>query len=211
MRKSFLWGLFLLVFAWGEVWGGSFYLSLLKKRREEGFKVKYRITTVSREGKETLYMVLYRKGNRYRMDVIEEGQESRVYTVEGKNYTCSRSEEGWQCFEGGFGAPYMGTFQELPESEEGVSKLGSRLVAGKRARCYRPKVQPAPGEEIEFCVSKEGLPLYVSQKSPGNAFTMEAVEYSLKVSDSDFLLPARPFSLKDMMRGLGGMGLPYGQ
>ncbi|OAG27253.1 hypothetical protein [Thermodesulfatator autotrophicus] len=198
----------LVVFGATEVLAGSFYLSLLKKRQEEGYRVKYQIKVSSPTGgQQVLYQTVYRKGNNYRMDMEEGGRTSRVYKINDKSYSCSKTEKGWQCFEGGLAGMLSGGFQEFPESEKAATATSTRTVAGQKVRCYKPKVQSS-GEKIEFCVNKKGLPLFISREGADGSFTMEAVDYSLNVSDADFKVPAKTFSMKNMMKGLGGMGLP---
>ncbi len=183
----------------------SFYLSLLKKRMEEGYHIKYRFTVWDADGKkESHYVVIYRQGDKFRYDTLYDEMESRLYNLSGKTYSCSQTPDGWFCMENAM-ATLPADFFGKSNIPENLPSTGTRIIAGQKTKCYQ--VTMKSGEKVECCVSKDGLPLYLRQASSGEGqFEMVAVEFSHKVSAKDFRLPARP--MRQTFPGFGGFNIP---
>jgi hypothetical protein len=74
---------------------------------------------------------------------------------------------------------------------------GTKTIAGTVAKCFR--ITASQGD-VRECFSKEGVPLYMTSKSSGYEFTMEATSYKTSVSNSDFTPPAAAVDMDDYVK-----------
>ncbi len=172
------------------------FLSLFKKAQEHGYKIKYKVVYSSKSFKNTSFMTCYRKGEKQRVDSISHGLETRSYLIGEKAFSCSSASGRWQCYEVSK-TDVSESFPDLPSGDREVKYVGTRKISGEEAKCYRYREEDMI---VEFCVNAEGLPLYVSDRSSDTNVEMVVIEHSKDVDDSDFKLPAKPISMKDMLK-----------
>lgn len=86
-----------------------------------------------------------------------------------------------------------------------VEELPDRTIAEETAKCFSTTMAEVASQETEVCYSSEGVPLYIGHVNPDGSYTLEAIEFSRTVSDSDFELPAEPEDFPIM--GMGGEGM----
>jgi outer membrane lipoprotein-sorting protein len=142
-------------------------------------------------------MTQYFKGaDKVRMDISAEGQEMRTYMVSDEYTTCFKQDE-WQCMsltgndeESEVAEKVIDTeiFNETEEDVD-VSILPPRTIAGKVASCFRITYTDGTSD---YCLSKEGIPLYSKTTDAQGSSEMIATSVSTSVPDSDFVLPAEP-------------------
>ena len=109
---------------------GSYYLSLLKKVEKKGYKIKYKTVYKSKNYKDVSYTIYYKKGKNKRVDTISHGVESRNYTINGKQFSCSLVNNNWQCYEAsGMAVPDF--FSSISYDEAIMKYTGMRKIAGE--------------------------------------------------------------------------------
>lgn len=165
------------------------FLSALKLSNS-GWSVAY---SVSVGGQTPYTMKEYAKGlDRFRVDTIMQGTESRVYKVGSDMYTCTNTGT-WVCYRysGVAAGEDMGALQSGLENEPEtytVTLNGTMNIAGVTATCYKVVKD---GTTTRYCISAEGVPLYISMSGgSASATVMSATSYSTSVSNSDFTPPA---------------------
>ena len=164
-------------------------------------------------------MAYYMNGaDRIRIDTIAEGAaaESRFYTLAGKYVMCIRQGPEWTCMNVA-GKEQSGTTDpqdDLKKFEEqidasAVAALPGRVIAGVSTKCYQTTLtvndSQAKGSGLSsgqyvYCLTSEGVPLYIEASTQTLKMTQEADSYSTKVADSDLIPPAQA---KDMREALG--------
>ncbi|MEM4397840.1 MAG: hypothetical protein QW757_04420 [Candidatus Woesearchaeota archaeon] len=117
-------------------------------------------------------------------------KESSVYRVNDKTYMCITEEEPI-CYEFNQQNDMIKTDEDLRDNWQkyNVVELPSRTIAGVKARCFGYELSST---KTETCYSNEFVPLYQKVESAAGKTEMTAIEYSNKVSDSEFELPAEP-------------------
>ena len=92
---------------------------------------------------------------------------------------------------------YTKDFKAIEENPDDydVTYGGTRDVAGTTAHCWRISYA---GQDMEECLSSEGVPLYMEISGPSMSYVMRATRYSTKVSASDFDLPAEAQDMENM-------------
>jgi len=189
------------------------------------FKVKYRADIKMEEEQITGSMTWALKPPKFRMDIDAQmkGQPFTATFIFARDvaYFCGAQEGEKSCLkmpipqvEGQvepFRAAVEGPAKEI-EKEPGrfrVSKAGGRAIAGARATCWK-FIDRREKVEGEVCLSREGVPLFMRFQGPGGQGTLEATEYSTKVSDAEFEPPYPVRELPGLPPGLptGFPGLP---
>ncbi len=153
------------------------------------FEVEYQLTANGVASKMTQFV----KKSLLRTDISAQGVESRVYVTADGMFTCMNQGD-WSCFTLNKGQEsYDSAVKDVEANPENykIEKLPNREVAGTSASCFRITTEGT----VEYCLSGEGVPLYM--KSTGDGYTSEMVaqRYSLSVPDSVFKLPAEPQDL----------------
>ncbi len=156
------------------------------------YKVDYTISL----GGITLNMTGYAKGNLKRTDTSLMGSVSRSYTLADGDYTCSSLQAGWSCRKRTSNVPSISVVQNIDQeslSNYTITAEPDRQVAGVTAKCFK---LVGNGATMDYCLSQEGAPLYLSSTTTGSngspqTVEMTATSYSTQVADSDFELPSQ--------------------
>ena len=170
------------------------------------WKVTYSITGTNMQT--ALQISQYVKGtDKIRNDMAVQGMESRTYILGNDAYTCTSQQGSWTCYKytgamQAYGSADISKGLEADSSKYTVTADGTMQVAGTTATCYQ--VVSSDGTS-RYCVSAEGVPLYVKSTSKDNTvMEMTATSYSASVSDADFTLPATPTELPTVPNGGAG-------
>lgn len=164
-------------------------------------------------------MAMYYKGeDKVRTDTWMGDIESRYIMSGGEVVMCNKQAGEWSCMRMSQAedreTEINRNMEELEDNLDTseVAQLPDRVVAGAKCKCFRikikttlPDAQKAGLSEWDhvYCISPEGVPLYSESTSEKTRMVMEATRYSTTVSDSEFIPPAEP---KDMMEMMGGGG-----
>ena len=152
-----------------------------------GWKVVYDVTAGSASSYE---MTQYLKGSNIRTDMTASGMQARTYMVSGKVSSCVLAGTKWMCTD--MTAQMGNTTSDLSQqlqSEQAkytITADGTESIAGTTATCY--KIVSSDGTD-RYCISPEGVPLYIKTSAEGSEMVMQAKSYSTSVADSDFALP----------------------
>ncbi len=178
---------------------GATFIDLLTQGLDSTYTVTYE--TLTPEGaKSDTYRVFYRPPLA-RIDSIppDPSLPSALITGGDKDtvtISCSGGPDQWKCFEieplgdsllmAAGPVLFLSAVDVAPFE---VTETEQRTIAGQVARCFRlsPRERNTV-EDIEYCLSKEGVPLY----SALDVRTIEATEFSAVALDEDFLPPAEP-------------------
>jgi hypothetical protein len=127
-----------------------------------------------------------------RTDTVSGGTETRLYDL-GTTYTlCYNSGGGWRCTQSSAGARTQtdvinaSAFADTARFD--VAAAGTRSVAGVTAQCFNVTDKLAAATSV-YCVSGEGVPLYIETTANSTTVTMTATNYATSVNDSDFVPP----------------------
>ncbi len=175
---------------------GTSFTDILGKRTTE-YKAKYNIKTTA-EGKTTSYTMMWAiKGKdkvKWSMEIPEQQASTVFYKIGTDLYMCSTTEGKEMCFKTQQDTPNFDSNLESykDNSKYTTSTKAPRIIAGATALCFEVKGLGGDAQtyEVESCVSKEGVPLYMYSKGANFESTMEATEYSSSVADSEFTVPA---------------------
>ncbi|MFA6907365.1 MAG: DUF4412 domain-containing protein [Candidatus Micrarchaeia archaeon] len=151
-----------------------------------GWKVVYDVTTSASGSYE---MTQYLKGGNSRTDMAVSGMQVRTYMVSGKISSCALVEASWMCTDLSQAGAQSADLSQQLQSEEAkytITLDGTEAVAGTTATCY--KLVSSDGT-ARYCISSEGIPLYLKTGAEGAEITMKAKSYSTSVADSDFAMP----------------------
>lgn len=175
-------------------------LDLFSRGLGATYKVTYRTTSL--EGEEGDSYAVFSRPPLARVDTIPvDGSEPYSLIIRGEaaaTVSCSGGPDEWECLDiEPLGDPLLftaGPFVYLDDdflAPFEVSEIEGRILAGQPARCFwlLPR-QGDSGDEIEYCLNGDGIPLY----STPLFGTVEATEVSPDVTAEDFVPPAEPSS-----------------
>ncbi len=175
------------------------FLDLLTEGLDSTYKVTYQTTTPQGNRGDTTIVV--HRPPLTRIDTIPSGSSVPSALIIGGDadtltISCSGGPDQWECIEieplGDSLLIAAGPFVFVDATEVAsyaVSETESRTIAGQAARCFRLIFQEAEsGEEIDYCFSDNGVPLYGAPLFG----TVEATEFSTDASDEDFVSPVEP-------------------
>jgi hypothetical protein len=173
------------------------------------YKVSYE-TTISSEGETfTSTSTMTLKGQKMRTDsYVEyagETSQSSTYILEDGLYICTYDPQA-TCMKFGTSEDYeeseTGALADEVESNPGdydIYNRPSRTIAGINAKCFGFSGADLEGD-FEVCYSSEGVMLYLHYAFEDNEYTTIATSAQIgSVSDSEFVLPAEPMDLEDIM------------
>lgn len=201
-------------------------MNILDNRMKQ-YTVSYE-TLVSMGGEEfTEEMTYYVKGEKVRVDTSYEMMDgekgvSRIYILEDGMVMCMQEAgAGWTCMKMASSETGMkDPDEELAEMEENfesgeVSRLPDKVVAGVNTKCYRTFVSVGIQETADqgvgdvdyvYCLSNEGVPMYMEIKTGSMTTVQEAKTYRNTAIDSDFVPPAEPVDMAEAFRNMPGEG-----
>ncbi len=169
----------------------SIFKQFAMKKSALSFQVVYDVATTSGGKSMRTMMGQFIKGKQLRTDITAEGVETRMYFSEGKINTCM-NQGSWSCFSmvEQQGKAYDESVKDIESNPEqyDIQKLPNRALAGTTATCFRIKSEGT----VDYCLSPEGVPLYMKSEGEGYTSEMTAKSYSLSVPGSAFELPAEP-------------------
>jgi hypothetical protein len=175
---------------------GVILLDLLAQGLESTYQATYRTETP--EGDEHDKYIVLNKPPLARIDIVPPvDPPSTIIDQETATVACSGSPDDWECSEiPSLGdsiiavAGPVGLFTSTADlASFNVVETDMRPIAGQDARCFQ--LNPREGEPVgaaEYCLSAAGVPLSVV--SPFG--TVEAMDFSLEVSDLAFSPPTEP-------------------
>lgn len=190
--------------------------TIFDKMETMEYKVAYDITNTFQGKIQTSKLTQYVKGEKIRMDASSTtgGQtyDSQTYITNEQIIACTNQQGAWQCMK-----------IEVPENqqpdisekykEEGekfwqnyeVAGAPDRKLAGVTAKCFTVTFTEKQVGTIdeEVCYAPEGVPLYISTKTPEGTTVMSATSYKTSVSASDFVPPAEPQDVASLMAQYG--------
>lgn len=152
-----------------------------------GYKVVYQVTAGTAASYE---MTEYLKGGNMRTDIALSGMQSRTYVISGKVTSCILAGTTWSCNalpSQNTQSVDIGEQLKADPSKYAITADGTQTVAGVAATCYKVVGTDAT---VRYCISSEGVPLYVKTTAQGMDVVMQATSYSTSVTDADFALPA---------------------
>ncbi len=171
-------------------------LDLLAQGLESTYQATYRTETP--EGDEHDKYIVLNKPPLARIDIVPPvDPPSTIIDQETATVACSGSPDDWECSE----IPALGDSIIAVAGPVGlftspadlalfdVVETDTRSIAGQDARCFQ--LNPREGEPVgaaEYCLSAAGVPLSVV----GPFGTVEAMGFSLEVSDLAFIAPTEP-------------------
>jgi hypothetical protein len=94
---------------------------------------------------------------------------------------------------------------DIQEADYTITADGTKTVAaGVTGNCFKVVSKEASQSQYSsrFCMSSEGVPIYMSGTTEAGSMEMEATNISNNVTDADFTPPAQA----QAMPGLGGSG-----
>lgn len=146
----------------------------------------------------------YHKGTRQRMDMATGGMQIRTFVSPDKIVLCSgatTAEE--QCFEATSFSQTTVDAEDMRQNPTAyqTESLPNRTIAGQVGNCYRITYQ---GAQSEYCLTTDGMLLYVKSTAEGQTTEMTATSVTRGVTDAEVTAPqATPM-------GGGTNGLPPG-
>jgi len=212
----------------GGVSGLSELFDLFRSRPKQ-YTITYDVITKDDKGEIKQEMTQYVASDvKMRMDMSGtfEGKpaESRIFVLGKDTVMCGKEEGVWSCMKFTSEEDTSQTPEEaMDEIEENiqsssVTRIGDRVIAGMNSKCYSLKMTMKETDEAArlgelgldswegiYCVASDGTVLYSESKSDGTEYIMEAKSYRPSVSESDFVPPAEPTSMEDL---LGGLEIP---
>ena len=168
-----------------------------------GLGATYKVTyqTLDPQGEEGDGYVVYNRPPLTRIDTIPPGssEPSSLLIGSGDSATisCSGGPKDWECSEAApldspllvAAGPVVLLLSTADIDSLTVTETEGRTIAGQASRCFRLSSESQEaGEELQYCLNAEGVPLY----SAPLFGTTEATEFSVSVSDEDFEPPAQP-------------------
>lgn len=172
------------------------------------YMVTYSATSSFDGQTQTMEMTQYLKGEQLRSDVAVEGMETRTIVTDNV-YVCM-NQGSWLCYQSEYDSDLETELQEqLREDSEdaladmNVIKLPGKTVAGTVTDCFRITNEMG---EVDYCLSAEGVPLYIRSSAEGTSTELTATEYSTTVAGNAFTLPADPQDLAAMYENMPQMG-----
>jgi hypothetical protein len=192
---------------------GTKFVDIIKKKMDLEYTVEYKITS-NAPGTESYTMKQYFGGaDKFRVDMKMDEGETRTYLVGDTVYSCNDMQGDWQCLKmSGMERDMDATAQfksveDNPDAYD-INYEGTKKVAGTTALCYAIGV-PGTGE-MQYCFSKEGVPLYMLIDAEGSRVEMAATNYKTSVSSSDFEPPAEAQDMAALMeQAMGDMPEGY--
>ena len=146
---------------------------------------------------ETTKITMYFKNQNMRYDTVAHGNQSSLFLIDNKVYSCSYVPRMCVFFSGETQKPRTGMEDvEKNIDQSTIVSMPSRKIAGMTAKCFQ--ISNSQGSS-EMCYSSGGVPLYTKSESNGKTYEMTATDYSTSVSDSVFVLPAEPQDINAMM------------
>jgi hypothetical protein len=187
------------------------FADLVGKFEKATFKATYQVSSSGTEQGFEGTLVYYKKGENLRMDVESEiaGEQSSAILISlpDKSYFCSEIPElgeGATCFETpaevgtGIGETISGLYEELSNPDVEILSTEGREVAGQELDCFIVRSPEFEGES-EVCTNEIGAPLATKVTSGSEVITMEAIAFSVEVSDEDF---EPPYPISEGIPGL---------
>ncbi|MFO8016437.1 MAG: hypothetical protein R6U32_05010 [Candidatus Woesearchaeota archaeon] len=195
---------------------GPSFMDIVSEKKSSSYMVDYEYSTSGMDEDVSGEMALYLDSPKQRIDSKFEmnGQkmEARTY-IEGDGYTvCFQQDGEWTCMEmdmsqyksqssAGSQATSGAQGAEENPSDYNINPAGTRNIAGETAYCF--EVQPKDSEgTTTACYNNDGVMLYAQYEGPDYTVTSEAMDYSMSVSDSDFVPPAEPMDMGGYTSGM---------
>ncbi|MBN2251156.1 MAG: hypothetical protein JW724_03665 [Candidatus Altiarchaeota archaeon] len=192
----------------------------LFQSRPGQYMVDYATTfTMEGRGESGRMAFYYGGGDRVRTDTVMDDRESRFYMNRGDFVMCGKEAGEWTCIklgEQGAGEDVNKDMEEVMDDFDTspVTRLPERVIAGTNCKCFgmtiNADIAQAKGSGLSewdhiYCLSPEGIPLYMEVNSAEMSSIMKATKYSTRVSDSDFIPPAEPTDISGLMEGMEAM------
>ncbi|MBR9675943.1 hypothetical protein GOV05_02970 [Candidatus Woesearchaeota archaeon] len=180
----------------------EFYNTLLKMPSE--YMVEYTIVIQDFPSTSRMYI----KGDNFRADTKSAEGEGFMILKSGEVTSCATVQGELTCFkiENEEVINPLANFKELYKkvSEEPgfeIYRDGEMKISGETAKCYKVIIVTEETNTTQrSCVSDEGVLLYAKNTAGEDTIAFEATDYSNKVSDSMFVVPAdaKIMDMKDM-------------
>lgn len=171
------------------------FLELLNRGLEETYTITYQTPSFEGDDVETYVFVSKPPRTRIQFATGDPSEPSSLIIGDANGaVSCSRGPAEWECFNIEplgqsllYSAGPFTLFSPDDLLSFNVREISGRRLTDQDARCFQ--LLPKQGEEVlEYCFNGDGVPLY-SAPLFGN---VEAVEFSLEVSDQEFVPPAEP-------------------
>ncbi len=188
--------------------GEAEFLKLLGGKVNLEYKVAYDLKTVADKQTVAMQYTQYMKTEKkIRMDSTYQGMESQTYMVSDTYTMCTKQSGAWTCFkldtpkeQAADTKAYETKIEDNPSDYSTISD-GTMQVAGVTATCF--KITGVADKLTSRYCFKDGVPLYIYMEYDGGSSEMKATSYSTRVSDSEFVPPAKA---QDMNALIGGAG-----
>lgn len=188
--------------------GSTTLAGLLSKKTLE-YKAKYNLESTYNGEQTKSTMTWAIKGNdKMKWEIVNPNQEGSgsFYFLSNAMYVCTNQNGKQGCIKMASPDNKMNLEENLKavsdENKYSTSLTTPKTVAGAVAFCFNIVAKGnMPGfVSSEYCVSKEGIPLYIKSVTDEGSSVMEAVEYSTSVADSEFVLPAEAQDINALMQ-----------
>lgn len=164
----------------------------------------------------SMHAYFYR-GEQMRIDSSNEVMETRFFANKDEFISCTNQGGQWSCIlmQDAQSQPHeKEPAQDMDElkkniEDETATRIPDRVIAGVTCKCFHSKISfkdmPQAKEmgmsdiESTYCVSPEGIPLYIETLTEGMHRISEATEYRTRLTDEDFTPPAKPQTMEEML------------
>lgn len=193
--------------------GEAEFLKLLNQKANLEWKVAYDLKSTYVGKTTNMQMTEYMKTEKkIRMDSAFDGIETQTFMVTDVYTTCSKQDGSWSCFKLDAkktdGVDVQATEQKMEDNPNDyeITSDGTMQIAGVTATCFKI-VSKQDKYTNRYCF-KDAVPLYVYVQTEDGTSEMKATSYSTKVSDSDFVPPAKAQDMGALTAGVGsGAGI----
>ena len=182
------------------------------------YMVEYEMTVETGNDQAKSVYAYYYRGDQMRTDTSNEVMETRFYASKDEFISCTKQGGEWGCIkmQDAQSQPHEAQpAQDMDEMKknlenEGVTRLPDRVITGVTCKCFYQKINlniPRAKEtgmsdiESTYCVSPEGVPLYIESKTENMHRISQATKYSTHLSDADFIPPAQPKTMEETLGG----------
>jgi len=193
---------------------GEKFTDLIKNKMSGEYTVEYKMSTNDPETDGYVMKQFFGGKDKFRSDVKMDEGEARMYMVKGTLTSCNDMQGDWQCMkmEGmdesvDMSAQFKG-IDENPADYD-INFKGTKKVAGATAYCFDVMHAELGMGEMQYCLSKEGVPLLMTFDIEGMEGEMRATTFKKSVKSSDFVPPAEAQDMSAMMEEMMGQ-MPEG-
>lgn len=181
--------------------GLSDFKKFIGMKSTASWQVTYQMTSNTAGQAFSAEMKQYVKGTKIRQDITTQGIEVWTFILSDGIYSCNKATGDWSCLKIDANIPETERVQKELEANPdkfNVVFIGTKTVAGTTTQCY--KASNLEGYAVEYCFSKEAVPLYIKTEGQNVLMEITATSYSTSVPADAFTVPAeaKPIQIPTM-------------